>query len=227
MCGSLHPYSYGYAGSRVSLKMCLMHSAAASLTWLVVRIESQPEPAVPVTELKSIFEEFGGPYRLRALADLVRNQPAGAALDARIALETGWLRPYSEWRGTRGMVTGVISGDHFERYPLYAPWFAHAPREWWNDGAAICNRVPNLPRYSSDISHAMMVIPFMKASQPCSIVIRRDDLWTVEAYGEGGKELAGISSPGLESLPKALVLAAIDFRIRQAEPANRRETARS
>ena len=73
----------------------------------------------------------------------------------------------------------------------------------------------------------MMVIPFIEASQPCSIVIRRDDLWTVEAYGEGRKELAGISSPGLELLPKALVLAAIDFRIRQAEPANCREAASS
>lgn len=166
-----------------------------------------------------VFQEFGRPTRLRMLADLVRSQPASAALDARIALEMGWLQPYSEQREDGRLVTGVISGDYFERYPLYGSWFKHALQNWWDDGSIICNRVPNLPPYTSDVAIALVTIPAVATAQPCRMIVQRKELWTVEVYGPDNAQLLGSCAPGEDSLAKTFVLAGIDCRIRQLEEA--------
>jgi len=167
--------------------------------------------------LTGVFQQFGRPTRLRTLAGLVRSQPASAALDARIALEMGWLQPYSELREDGKLVTGVISGDFRERYPLYGSWFKHARQNWWDDGSIICNRVPNLPRYTSDVGIALATIPDAAAVRPCRMIVQRKELWTVEVYGPDNAQLLGSCAPGEDSLAKTFVLAGIDCRIRQSE----------
>jgi hypothetical protein len=165
----------------------------------------------------SLLPEFGRPTRLRMLAHLVWHQPSSRALDARIALETGWLQSYMDIRDDGYMVTGVITGDYFERYPLYAPWFRHAPLNWWDDGTVICNRVPNLPRYTSDVGTSLLTIPCIAAAQPCRIIVHHNEQWTVKIYDSTNEKLLGNCEPGTPSLAKTFVLAGIDYRIRQFE----------
>jgi hypothetical protein len=126
----------------------------------------------------------------------------------------GWLRPYAAWRDGNKLVTGVVTADYGENYQLYAPWFTHSPRNWWDDGAAICNRVPNIPKYTSELSAALLTIPGME-THVCSIEIaQRAGLWSVLVLGHVNRDLLGICDPGVESVAKAIVLAGIDCRLR-------------
>jgi hypothetical protein len=168
-----------------------------------------------------ICKEFGGPKRLEPLVALIRERPAGPAIDARIALELGWLQPYAAWRGGNKLVTGVITTDYRESYPLYAPWFRYAPRNWWDEGAVICNRVPNIPKYTSEPSAALLTIPDMQ-TQVFSIEIMRDvDLYSVHVLGHINADQLGNCEPGAESIAKAIVLAGIDCRLRASRSSGR------
>lgn len=165
-----------------------------------------------------IFGTFGGATRLRLLAELVRHQAAGPSLDARIALETGWLQPYWELHRSGKLVTGVVSGDFLERYPLYSSRFKHAPRNWWDEGSAICNRVPNLPRYSSDVGVALTSIPGIGTDRHLRVTVEQDQqTWAVEIYNLRTDELLGRCAPGSDSLAKAFVLVGIDCRLRRLD----------
>ncbi len=162
----------------------------------------------------AICKEFGGPERLTALVPLIRERPAGPSIDARIALELGWLQPYAAWRDGAKLVTGVITTDYSEKYTLYAPWFRHAPRNWWDDGAVISNRVPNIPKYTSEPSAALLAIPGMQTQISSVEIIRRSGLWSVRVIGDVGRDPLGSCDPGAESIAKAIVLAGLDCRLR-------------
>ncbi|HEY7580726.1 MAG TPA: hypothetical protein VH855_24300 [Acetobacteraceae bacterium] len=163
----------------------------------------------------TICEAFGGPERLHSLVRIIREQPAGPSVDARIALELGWLRPYSEWRDGDRLATGVITGDYGETYLLYAPWFTYAPRDWWDDGTAICNRVPNIPRYTSEPNAALLAVPGMQTEVFSVEIIKRAKLWTARVLGYLDNDPLGSCNPGVESMAKAIVLAGIDCRLRR------------
>jgi hypothetical protein len=186
--------------------------------WTNVRIGHAPGVKLSTFDFTTLCEEIGRPKRLRALDRLLREQRAGPSLDARIALEIGWLQPYSDVKRGNSLVTGVITRDFFERYPLYAPWFKSAPQHWWNDGAAICNRVPNVPKYSSDLGAALQTIPRIDSSESCTVILRKDGSWTVQIFG--GSRLIGACDQGAETIAKACVLAGIDCRIRQLTETN-------
>ncbi len=162
----------------------------------------------------AICKEFGRPRRLESLVPLIREQPAAPSIDARIALELGWLRPYAAWRDSNKLVTGVITTDYGESYPLYAPWFRHAPRNWWDDGTVICNRVPNIPKYTSEPGAALLAIPGMQTQVSSLEIMRQASSWSVRVLGHVKSDLLGICDPGAESIAKAIVLAGIDCRLR-------------
>jgi hypothetical protein len=162
----------------------------------------------------AICKEFGGLQRLESLAPLIRERPTGPSIDARIALELGWLRPYAAWRDGNKLVTGVVTTDYGESYPLYAPWFRHSPRNWWDDGAVICNRVPNIPKYTSEPSAALLTIPGMQTQVSSVEITQRGGLWSVRVSGQVNDDLLGVCDPGVESVAKAIVLAGIDCRLR-------------
>jgi hypothetical protein len=166
------------------------------------------------SEFERVCRSFGQTERLLALDVLVRSHPPGPGLDARIALEIGWLRPFSIPVGAGHLITGVTTSDFHEDYPLHAPWYRFAPREWWNDGAAICNRVPNIPRYSTDPGSAMQVIPCIDTDMSMSLVVHRENLWTVHVLDSARQRILAKCRPGAETMAKALVLAGIDYRLR-------------
>jgi hypothetical protein len=165
-------------------------------------------------EFERMCRGLGQSGRLLALDVLVRSHPAGPSLDARIALEIGWLRPYSAPAGAGHIITGVTTSDFHEDYPLHAPWYSYAPREWWNDGASICNRVPNIPQYSTDPGAAMQVIPCIESDASFSLVVQKDNLWTAHVIDSVRQRMLAMCRPGTETMAKAIVLAGIDYRLR-------------
>ncbi len=186
----------------------------------VERIEHWREFNLASFDFVTACGEFGGAERLRTLAILVREQPANPGLDARIALEVGWLRPYAVRRHGKYVVTGVTTGDYFENYPLYAPWFTGSPRKWWDNGSAICNRVPNIPKYSSDPCAALKTFSGSNGQARSIAIFSAGESWTVRITGAGDEEVVGVCERGVETMAKALVLAGIDSRLRPPNPRN-------
>lgn len=181
---------------------------------IVFAIRRYAGAALFASDFERVCRDLGQSERLLALDVLVRSHPAGPSLDARIALEIGWLQPFSMSVGLGELVTGVTTSDFHEDYPLHAPWYRYAPRDWWNDGAAICNRVPNIPQYSTDPGSAMQVLPCIDSAISFSLVVHRENSWIVHVIDSGRQRILATCRPGAETMAKAIVLAGIDYRLR-------------
>jgi hypothetical protein len=197
------------------LKTWLMIAALVSLTLLEMRIGPRLGETLSTSYFAAVCKEFGGAQRLGILVDLIQQQPAGPGLDARVALELGWLQPYSEWKLGDRLVTGVTTGDFGETYLLYAPWFRYSPRNWWDNGAAICNRVPNIPRYTSDPNAALPMVAGVHGQGYSVAICKTRGLWTVRVFGGDEEDVLGVCDDGMDTMAKALIVAAIDHRLRR------------
>jgi len=161
-------------------------------------------------------QELGSAERLTALARRVRRRRASPELDAEIALEVGWLVPYSHLVRGGHLITGVTIVETRERFPLYGPWFTRSREDWWNSGRAISDNVQNILKFSSDPGAAMQTLPPLNELAPCTVVLKKNGLWTVDVFANGG-DLIGRCEPGADTLAKALLLAGIDCRLRSLQ----------
>jgi hypothetical protein len=167
-------------------------------------------------EFDTACHELGSALRLTALTRRIHKRPASPELDAAIALEVGWLKPYSHHVRGGHLITGVVIVGTGERFPLNGPWFARSRDDWWNSGKAIADKVQKIPNFSSDVSAALQILSPLNDPAPCSVVVKKSGLWAVEVLGHNA-DLVCHCTPGADTLAKAFLIAGIDWRLRSLQ----------